>query len=74
MRCEPEANVWSALLSGCRTYGDEELGSRAFENLPELAEAKPGAYVLLAKSYASGGRWVDAMNTRDEMSRKSGWS
>ncbi|KAL1531622.1 DNA helicase [Salvia divinorum] len=70
MPCQPEANAWSALLSGCRTYGDEELGSRASERLAELAEAKPGAYVLLSNSYASGGRWVDAMNTRDVMSRK----
>ncbi|KAG6390070.1 hypothetical protein SASPL_151549 [Salvia splendens] len=70
MPCEPEANAWSALLSGCRTYGDEELGSRASVKLAELAEAKPGAYVLLSNSYASGGRWVDAMKTRDVMSRK----
>ncbi|XP_057791619.1 pentatricopeptide repeat-containing protein At2g13600-like [Salvia miltiorrhiza] len=70
MPCEAEANAWSALLSGCKTYGDEELGARASEKLSELAEAKPGAYVLLSNSYASGGRWVDAMNTRNMMSRK----
>ncbi|XP_047965516.1 pentatricopeptide repeat-containing protein At1g28690, mitochondrial-like [Salvia hispanica] len=46
MPCEPEANARSALLSGCRTYGDEELGSRASVKLAEHAEAKPGAYVL----------------------------
>ncbi|KAL1531625.1 DNA helicase [Salvia divinorum] len=48
----------------------KELGLRASERLAKLAEAKPGACVLLSNSYASGGRWVDAMNTRDVMSRK----
>lgn len=70
MPFEPEANVWAALLSGCKTYGNEALAARAAEKLSELAETKPGGYVLLSNIYASGGRWLDAMNTRNLMNQK----
>lgn len=67
---EPQANAWAALLSGCKTYGNEKLAARASEKLSEFAEGKPGGYVLLSNIYASGGRWVDAMNMRNLMSQK----
>lgn len=67
MPFEPEANAWSSLLSGCKTYGNEKLGAMASEKLSELAKANPRGYVLLSNIYASGGRWIDAMNTRNLM-------
>ncbi|KAL8459427.1 hypothetical protein ACS0TY_036786 [Phlomoides rotata] len=70
MPFEPQANVWAALLSGCKTYGNEALAARTAEKLSELADTKPGGYVLLSNIYASGGRWLDAMNTRNLMSQK----
>lgn len=70
MPYEPEANAWAALLSGCNTYGNEALAARAAEKLSELAETKPGGYVLLSNIYASGGRWLDVENTRNLMNEK----
>ncbi|KAH6781727.1 hypothetical protein C2S51_007020 [Perilla frutescens var. frutescens] len=70
MPYEPEANSWAALLSGCKTYGNEKLAARASEKLSEVAETKPGGYVILSNTYASRGRWVDVMNTRRLMSQK----
>ncbi|PIN04914.1 hypothetical protein CDL12_22550 [Handroanthus impetiginosus] len=67
---EPEANTWAALLSGCKIYGEERLAERAAEKLSVAAEKKPGGYVLLSNIYASGGRWIDVMNTRNLMNQK----
>lgn len=67
MSFKPDANAWSSLLSGCKTHGNEKLGAMASEKLSELAEANPRGYVLLSNIYASGGRWDDAMNTRNLM-------
>ncbi|KAI3463022.1 hypothetical protein Pfo_019685 [Paulownia fortunei] len=70
MPYEPEANAWAALLSGCKTYGNETLAERTAEKLSELAETKPGGYVLLSNIYASGGRWLEVMTTRNLMYQK----
>ncbi|KAK4409936.1 putative pentatricopeptide repeat-containing protein [Sesamum angolense] len=70
MPYEAEANAWAALLSGCKTFGNETLAKRTAEKLSELAETKPGGYILLSNIYASGGRWVDVMSTRELMNQK----
>lgn len=70
MPFEPEVNAWAALLSGCKTYGNEKLAERVVQKLSGLAETKPGGYILLSNVYALGGRWVDVMNIRDMMNQK----
>lgn len=67
---EPEANMWAALLSGCRTYGNEIMAERVSRKLSESAEKKSGGYVLLSNVYASAGRWMDVLNTRKSMQDK----
>lgn len=69
MPCEPEANAWAALLSGCKTYKDEKLAEKAARKLSEL-EDKSGGFVLLSNVYASAGRWLDVLNTRKLMKEK----
>ncbi|KAG6391833.1 hypothetical protein SASPL_149594 [Salvia splendens] len=81
MLCEPEANAWSGLLC---SVAAEPMGTRnwARGRLRSSQILRRRAYVLLSNSYAWGGRWVDAMKTRDVMSRKGsrrvgvavGWS
>ncbi|KAJ4729268.1 putative Pentatricopeptide repeat-containing protein [Melia azedarach] len=76
MPFQPEYNAWAALLSGCKTYKNEEIAERAAKKLWELAEKNSAGYVLLSNIYASAGRWIDVMNVRklmkDKGLRKSG--
>ncbi|KAL2532245.1 Pentatricopeptide repeat-containing protein [Abeliophyllum distichum] len=70
MPFEPEVNAWAALLSGCKTYGNEKLAEKIARKLSELAETKSGGYVLLSNIYASSGRWLDVLSTRKMMNEK----
>ncbi|KAK8506068.1 hypothetical protein V6N13_002721 [Hibiscus sabdariffa] len=57
----PGAEVWEALLAGCRTHGNVDLGTQAAEQL-ELMPQRDRNYVLLYNMYATAGRWNDAAN------------
>lgn len=70
MPFEPDSNAWASLLSGCKTYKNEEIAERAVNNLWKLAEEQPAGYVLLSNIYSSAGRWIDAMNVRKLMKEK----
>ncbi|PKA51324.1 Pentatricopeptide repeat-containing protein [Apostasia shenzhenica] len=63
---EPNAVVWRALLSACRTHGNEELAERANNELHNLAgdASASGNYVLLSNIYASRGKWDGAEKMR----------
>ncbi|KAK8517958.1 hypothetical protein V6N12_016792 [Hibiscus sabdariffa] len=67
MPFEPGAAVWEALLAGCRTHGNVDLGTQAAERLIELMPQHDGSYVLLSNMYATAGRWNDAANARKLM-------
>ncbi|GKB46617.1 pentatricopeptide repeat-containing protein [Tanacetum coccineum] len=70
MPCEPEVNAWAALLSGCKTYGEDEIAERTAAKVQELAEKKSGGYVLLSNVYASAGKWPEVMKTRKLMKER----
>lgn len=70
MPFEPKGSTWAALLSGCKTYKNDEIAERTAKKLMELAEEKPSGYVLLSNIYASAGRWADVMNVRKLMREK----
>jgi pentatricopeptide repeat protein len=57
--------VWGALLGACVIHEHVELGEVAARWTFELEPENTGNYVLLAKLYASVGRWRDAENVRD---------
>ncbi|XP_022723110.1 pentatricopeptide repeat-containing protein At1g25360 isoform X1 [Durio zibethinus] len=67
MPFEPGAPVWEALLAGCRTHGNIDLGIQAAERLIELMPKHDGSYVLLSNMYATAGRWDDVANARKLM-------
>ncbi|XP_017974316.1 PREDICTED: pentatricopeptide repeat-containing protein At1g25360 isoform X2 [Theobroma cacao] len=67
MPFEPGAPVWEALLAGCRTHGNVDLGIQAAERLIELMPQHDGSYVLLSNMYATAGRWDDVAKTRKLM-------
>uniref|UniRef100_A0A803LIU7 DYW domain-containing protein n=1 Tax=Chenopodium quinoa TaxID=63459 RepID=A0A803LIU7_CHEQI len=67
MPFKPDACVWGALLSSCRTYKNLQLGEIAAERLFKLEPRNPGNYVLLSNIYASKGMWGDVDRVRDLM-------
>ncbi|XP_021737073.1 pentatricopeptide repeat-containing protein At1g20230-like [Chenopodium quinoa] len=67
MPFEPDACVWGALLSSCRTNKNLKLGEIAAERLFKLEPRNPGNYVLLSNIYASKGMWGDVDRVRDLM-------
>jgi hypothetical protein len=63
-------SVWSALLGGCNTHGNESIGNLAARNLLEAEPDNAGTYTLLSNIYASAGKWKEAAEIRSEMNNK----
>ncbi|XP_057954495.1 putative pentatricopeptide repeat-containing protein At1g03510 [Malania oleifera] len=61
------AKAWGALLGACRTYGEVELAKIAGQALFEIEPDNAANYVLLARIYASAGRYEEAQRVRREM-------
>jgi pentatricopeptide repeat protein len=64
---EPDARIWSSLLSSCRIYGDLDMGVKVAEKLLELEPDKAENYVLLSNLYAGSGKWDDVRRVRQRM-------
>ncbi|XP_051215133.1 pentatricopeptide repeat-containing protein At1g25360 [Lolium perenne] len=67
MPFEPTPAIWEAILSGCRTSGDMDLGAYAADQLYEMIPQHDGTYILLSNTYSAAGRWVDAARVRKLM-------
>ncbi|XP_050222973.1 putative pentatricopeptide repeat-containing protein At1g03510 [Mercurialis annua] len=67
MPVKATAKAWGAILGACRTYGEVELAEIAGRALFEIEPHNPANYVLLARIYASMGRYEEAERTRREM-------
>ncbi|KAH0983057.1 hypothetical protein GBA52_010234 [Prunus armeniaca] len=67
MPFEPGGPIWEALLAGCRTHGNMDLGIQAAERLFELVPQHDGTYILLSNLYAAIGRWDDVAKVRKLM-------
>ncbi|GMY15433.1 pentatricopeptide repeat-containing protein At1g18485 [Fagus crenata] len=64
---EPDAGIWSSLLSSCRIYGDWDMGAKVAEKLLALEPDKAENYVLLSNLYAGSGKWDDVRRVRQRM-------
>ncbi|KAF8403950.1 hypothetical protein HHK36_012057 [Tetracentron sinense] len=67
MTVEPDAVIWKALLSACRTHKKPDLGAVAIN---QIALLDSGDYVLLSNMYCSVKRWDSAERVREVMKRK----
>ncbi|KAE8648623.1 pentatricopeptide repeat-containing protein At3g09040, mitochondrial [Cucumis sativus] len=67
MPFSPWPAILRSLLSGCRIYGNRELGQWTAEKLLSLAPQNLATHVLLSKVYSEGNSWEDAANIRKEM-------
>uniref|UniRef100_A0A0E0BIK2 Pentatricopeptide repeat-containing protein n=1 Tax=Oryza glumipatula TaxID=40148 RepID=A0A0E0BIK2_9ORYZ len=61
------STVWSALLGGCNSHGNESIGDLAAKHLLEAEPDNAGTYTLLCNIYASAGKWKEAAEIRSEM-------
>ncbi|XP_010257861.2 PREDICTED: pentatricopeptide repeat-containing protein At1g18485 [Nelumbo nucifera] len=66
MPVEPDAGIWSALLSACRIHGNVGLGEKIAEKLLELEPDKAENYVATSNLFAGSRRW-------DVVRRVRGW-
>ncbi|MCO5564916.1 hypothetical protein L7F22_018584 [Adiantum nelumboides] len=61
MLSPPSEATWLALLSACKTYREEEVGQRCFQQLVELNPKDATWYVIMSDIYASNGKLDDAL-------------
>ncbi|KAL7600093.1 pentatricopeptide repeat-containing protein At1g18485 [Lactuca sativa] len=66
---EPDARIWSSLLSSCRIHGNMELGKEVSEKLLKLEPSKPENYVLSSNLFASLEKWDDVRMIREKMKK-----
>ncbi|CAA7399259.1 unnamed protein product [Spirodela intermedia] len=62
----PNAVVWGALLSACRTHNDLRVGSVVAERLIELDPFDPWARIMLSNLYGEASRWDQVGRLRRE--------
>ena len=64
---DPDARIWSSLLSSCRIHGNLDLGKKVANKLLELEPEKPENYVLVSNLFAGSGKWDDVRMVRGRM-------
>ncbi|KMT10520.1 hypothetical protein BVRB_5g116440 [Beta vulgaris subsp. vulgaris] len=67
MPVEPDAAIWRALLSGCRTQRNIYLGEQILNHVRELGSS---GQVLLSSLYAYTGKWESVVSTRKQMGKR----
>ncbi|CAA7028024.1 unnamed protein product [Microthlaspi erraticum] len=70
MPVEPDEAVMGAVLSGCKVYGNVEVGERVAKKLIGLEPGKASYYVTLAGLYSGAGRFDEAESLRQWMKEK----
>ncbi|CAM8938650.1 unnamed protein product [Rhodiola kirilowii] len=59
-----DANVWGALLSACRTYGNVEIANKVSKKLVEMGVRDYGAHVMSYNIYQEAGWETEAKRVR----------
>lgn len=62
---------WMSLLTGCKTYGNMEVGKRCYEQIKRLDPGHASGYVLISSLYANAHLWSNASEMQ-ELKRCSG--
>lgn len=70
MPFNPDAIIWSSLLSSCRKHGNVQLAKQAAKNIVDLDGAESCGYVLLSNVYAASDEFEKAMHQRVLMKEK----
>ncbi|KAL7237614.1 hypothetical protein ACSBR2_003839 [Camellia fascicularis] len=67
MPMNPNATIWGALLSVCRTHDNIELAESEAKELIDLEPWNFGNYVMLSNVYAERGKWDEVEKVRGLM-------
>ncbi|KAL2935980.1 hypothetical protein RDABS01_019098 [Bienertia sinuspersici] len=67
MPVEPDAAIWRALLSGCKTHRNISLGEKILDHVQQLGSS---GQVLLSSLYAYMGKWENVVLMRRQMGGK----
>ncbi|XP_078446854.1 pentatricopeptide repeat-containing protein At5g50990-like isoform X2 [Wolffia australiana] len=70
MADEPDAVVWGALLSACRTHKNVEVAEMAAKKVMEKEPWNAGPLVLLSNIYAGKGRWKEVAELRKDLKER----
>lgn len=67
MPVQPDARIWSSLLSSCRIHSELDLGKDFAEKLLESEPNRAESYVLVSNFFAGSGKWDDVRRVRGKM-------
>lgn len=70
-KIEPDAVMWSSLLSSCRLHNNMSLGEQIANHVVSKGIANSGTYVLLSNIYAAVGNWEN-VNWVRQLMKESG--
>ncbi|KAJ4952166.1 hypothetical protein NE237_028998 [Protea cynaroides] len=70
MPFEADASMWSSVLRGCMSHGDEALGRKVAQYIIMLDPIGSSAYVQLATLYATSGDWEKSAQVRKTMQER----
>ncbi|CAN6448835.1 unnamed protein product [Victoria cruziana] len=70
MPVRPNMAIYTALLSACRIYRNDDLARRITKKIVELKPEKAGVHVLLSNAHAKEGRWQGVKMAREVMKEK----
>lgn len=70
MPIKPNAIIWRTLLASCKVHRNVEIGEESLKQLVKLEPRHSGDYILLSNTYASVGRFEDALRLRNQMKER----
>lgn len=70
MPFKPDASIWGALLSACRTRGDTSIASHVSEQVAQRNPYNTGYYILVSNMYAALGKWDQVRAIREIIKAK----
>ncbi|XP_039135807.1 pentatricopeptide repeat-containing protein At3g03580 [Dioscorea cayenensis subsp. rotundata] len=71
MPFEPDVTIWGALLSACRTTGENQIAERVSKQISALNFDNAGYHVLVSNMYASMGKWDAVCNIRTSLKNRN---
>ncbi|KAG9439206.1 hypothetical protein H6P81_019371 [Aristolochia fimbriata] len=71
MKMEPNSVIWGALLSGCKTHRNMDIGLIAAKRLMVLEPTNCGHHSLLLNMYADTNQWGEVATMRGQMKHGS---
>ncbi|GMH31580.1 hypothetical protein Nepgr_033424 [Nepenthes gracilis] len=67
MPVEPDAKIWSSLISACRIHHQFSLGRKMAKKLLELEPYSAENYVIVSNLLAQSGKWDEVRSVREKM-------